>query len=144
MNSLNDNLERVVKTRDWIFYTAQNNVFLPKKDDSHPELPKQNLGCHCLPFTFDLPLQDLSAELNCHIIAHTTPNWRKPANLPPTCKIEDPNDISHVSSAGAFSNTSSIKKMFNVTKKLNRCDISYSIVVDVQWQRNVMQSNKAQ
>lgn len=144
MNSLNDNLERVVKTREWLFYTAQKSVFPAVKDGSQHELPRHDLASHCLSFAFDLPLQDLSAELNCHIIAHTTPNWRKPANLPPTCKIEDPRDIPNVTSAGTFSSSSGLKKMFRSAKKLNRCEISYTIVVDVQWQRNVMQSNKAQ
>jgi hypothetical protein len=149
-NNFDDELERVIRTRQWIFYSSQSKIYPQTKEDileSSQTKAEGSLGAHTLPFTFELPTKDSSIELpfSRNIVAHCTPNWQKPTGLPPTCKIIDDNDeeATRAGSATVPRVSSPLKKLVQSNIRPNVCDISYSVIVEVQWQRNVLHSKKA-
>lgn len=143
-NTMNDEVERVIRTREWLFYSAQKNLFQHKTRPLTLETKREGstepASSHSLAFSFDLPMKDLSAELNSSSMAHSSPSWRKPTCLPPTCL----NEVTDTSST-VKSMKSNLKEFLRSFAKTAPSEIRYYLVVEVHWQRNsILRSNKVE
>lgn len=143
-NSFNDEIERMIRTREWLFYSARKNLFHHKTRfltlETEQERNLQQIGSHRLPFSFDLPMKDLSAQLSHPNMVYSSPNWPKPTPLPPTCVSESNNLNSTVKSV-----KSNLRGLLRSIAKTTPSEIRYYLVVEIHWQRsNILRSNKTE